>query len=130
MGVAPEAVDFVAITHLHGDHFGWSVTVENGRPRATFPRARYLVPRGDWDYYTRPDVLKSHTAIQTSILPFKDLGAMDLVGDGYAITSEVTTLTAPGHTPGHLCVLITSLGEKGIVVGDLVHTSVQFTVTD
>ena len=51
--VDPGAVDIVVITHLHSDHVGWNLT--DGRP--TFPRARYLVSKADWEYWTRPEIL-------------------------------------------------------------------------
>lgn len=126
-GVGPDDVDVVFITHLHGDHIGWNVAMEGDRPRARFPRARYLVPRGDWEHFSRPEVLESQPAVQANVVPLHELGVMDLVGGGHAITPEVSALDTPGHTPGHLSIVIASGGEKGIVLGDLLHSSAQFT---
>ena len=61
VGVTPDEVSSVVITHLHGDHIGWNVT--DGK--ATFPNARYLIPRGDWEYFTKndiPDPLRENVA--------------------------------------------------------------------
>ena len=130
VGVPREAVDVVIITHLHPDHIGWNITTEGGRTRPTFPKAQYLIPRIDWEHFTHPAVLPDHPVVQACAVPLQGLGVMELVGDGHAVTAEITVLHAPGHTPGHLCVLINSHGQQGIVVGDLVHSSVQFTEAD
>jgi glyoxylase-like metal-dependent hydrolase (beta-lactamase superfamily II) len=130
MGVNPEDISTVVITHLHGDHIGWNVTDDGGQKRATFPKARYLVPKGDWDHFTQPEVLAAQAAVQNHAVPLLELGALDLVEGDHAVTPEITTLFTPGHTPGHLSVLVNSGGEKAIVVGDLFHNSVQITEVD
>ena len=124
-GIGPEDVNIVVHTHLHPDHVGWNVTQEDGKPKATFPNARYLVPRKDWSYFTQEDVLASAAHVRDNVVPLQALGAMDIIDEEHTITSEVTTLPTPGHTPGHLNVLITSKGEKGILVGDMLHSKVQ-----
>ena len=126
-GIQPQDVNAVVITHLHGDHIGWNMSMSGGKPQATFPRAKYYIPRADWDYYTKPDVLANNAAVKDSILPLKELNCMELVGGDHTVTPEITTLSTPGHTPGHTCVLINSQGQKGIVVGDLFHTIAQVT---
>ena len=126
-GIGPEDVDVVVHTHLHADHVGWNVTYENGQPTATFPKARYLVPRADWDYFTQPDVLaqERNQHVRDYVVPLEGLGVMDIIDPDHVITSEVTTLHTPGHTPGHICVMINSQGQSGAVVGDVFHMSVQ-----
>lgn len=124
-GVSPEDVDVVAHTHLHGDHVGWNVKVSGGKPAPYFPRARYLVPRLDWEHFTKPEILESAPQVKRSVMPLQKLGLMDLVDGDYHITDEVTTLATPGHTPGHLVILISSQGEKAMVVGDALHSPVQ-----
>ena len=124
--VDPEAVDLVMFTHLHPDHVGWNMT--NGKP--TFPNARYLIPRKDWDYWTRPDVLKESEHITDQVLPLRDLNLMDLIDDGYKITDELTAVATPGHTPGHTSIAIASAGERGYVLGDVAHFFVQAHYTD
>ena len=126
-GIGPEDVDIVAFTHLHADHVGWNITYEGGQARPTFPKARYQVPRLDWEHYTRPEVLaeERNQHVKEHVVPLEALGVMDLVDAGNALTSEVTTIHTPGHTPGSQCFLITSQGQQGIVVGDVFHMSVQ-----
>ena len=124
-GVAPEDVDTVVHTHLHMDHVGWNVTWDGRTPRPTFPRARYLAPRADWDYFTRPEAMKKFPCIEQSVTPLESMGALELIEGEHSITPEVTTLPTPGHTPGHVAVLVTSRGEKGVMVGDALHSKVQ-----
>ena len=124
-GITPDQVETVVHTHLHLDHVGWNVTRDGPAPRLTFPKARYLVPRADWDYFTQPGVVEKFPCISESVLPLEPLGAMDLIEGEHTITPEVTTLPTPGHTPGHVAVLVSSQGAKGILVGDVLHSKVQ-----
>ena len=124
-GINPEEVSAVVHTHLHFDHVGWNVTWEGGRPKATFPRARYLVPRADWEYFTAPDVLESNPSTKESVLPLQELGVLELIEGEHAVTPEISTMPTPGHTPGHVNVFISSQGQKGAVVGDMIHSKVQ-----
>ena len=64
-----EDVDLVFITHLHRDHVGWNLTQDTDRVRPTFPKARYLLPRADWDVYTRRDGLSAFAYIREQVTP-------------------------------------------------------------
>ena len=125
-GVDRDAVDLVVTTHLHPDHVGWNLT--NGQP--TFPKARYLVPRSDWEFWTQPSVLEGAAHISAQVIPLKDLNVMDLMDDEYNITDELTTISTPGHTPGHISIVISSAGERGFILGDVAHSPAQAHYTD
>lgn len=129
-GVGPQDIDIVAHTHLHADHVGWNVDYSGGRPKPYFPNARYLVPRLDWEHFTQPQHLAEAPQVRDNVLPLERLGLMDLVDEGHRITDEVTTLDTPGHTPGHQVILISSRGEKAMIVGDAIHSSVQIQEPD
>ncbi|MBI1885169.1 MAG: MBL fold metallo-hydrolase [Chloroflexi bacterium] len=128
-GVKLEDVDTVVFTHLHGDHVGWNVRREGGGYRATFPRARYLVPQADWDHFTSPAMLEQSGAKQT-VVPLKGLGALDLFSGEITLAEGVTTIPTPGHTPGHTSVLVSSQGERAIITGDLAHHPAQVDQTE
>jgi glyoxylase-like metal-dependent hydrolase (beta-lactamase superfamily II) len=123
-GVPPDSVDIVAFTHLHGDHVGWNLTPED---RPTFPRARYLVPQADWDFFSA--ALASNPQM-TQVTPLKDLGVMDLFDGEHAVTDEITSYPTPGHTPGHHSFLVSSAGERALLTGDLAHHPAQVDRSD
>ena len=125
-GVDPSAVGLVVFTHLHPDHVGWNLT--GGKPN--FPNARYLAPRKDWDYWTQPDVLSGATHVRDQVVPLEGLGFIDLIDDDYNITDELTTVSTPGHTPGHVSIMIASGGERGYILGDVAQNPAQAHYTD
>jgi glyoxylase-like metal-dependent hydrolase (beta-lactamase superfamily II) len=123
-GVDPESIDLVVHTHLHADHVGWNIDA-NGSPN--FPNARYMAPQGDWDFFNK--VLDSNPQMQ-QIIPLNEMGRVDLISGEVKLTDDVRTYPTPGHTPGHMSVLITSGGEKALVAGDVAHHPAQMDRTD
>lgn len=127
VGVKPEDISTVVFTHLHFDHTGWNLT--DGKP--TFPNARYLIPRGDWEHFMKPEVRANEGSINyAAVEPLEKLGVMDLVGGDHNITSEVRTVSTPGHTPGHLSIAIDSQGQRGMIMGDVAHNPAQVQEVD
>ena len=125
-GIDPSDVDLVVHTHLHHDHVGWNVTLGgSGEARSTFPKARHLVPRGDWEYFTRPDVLEQSPHVRDHVVALERLGIVDLIEGEHQLTPEVSTTPTNGHTPGHLNVVVSSGGMKAAIVGDMLHSMVQ-----
>ena len=125
-GVDRESVDLVVMTHLHPDHVGWNLT--DGRP--TFPAARYLVPRADWEYWTQSSVLEDAPHVRDQVMPLEHLQVMDLIDGEHIITDELTAIPTPGHTPGHISIVISSGGQRGFILGDLAHRPAQAHHTD
>ena len=112
-GVDVNEIAIVAITHIHPDHVGWNITRENGQERLTFPKAKYWIPKTDWDFYREPPFVKE------MVLPLEKLGALELVDGKTPISSEVTMVPTPGHTPGHMSIAISSQGQQGFILGDI-----------
>jgi glyoxylase-like metal-dependent hydrolase (beta-lactamase superfamily II) len=130
--VAPEEVELVVLTHLHPDHVGWALTPEGGGHRPTFPRARYLIHRADWEAFQTPAV-QAHFPfpyVDQAITPLQSHGMLELVEGEHRVTAELTTLHTPGHTPGHMSLLVASAGERGILLGDVAIHPAQVTEPD
>jgi glyoxylase-like metal-dependent hydrolase (beta-lactamase superfamily II) len=125
-GINAEDIDTVFLTHAHIDHVGWNLT-EQGKP--AFPNARYMLHQADWDALPQLQAAVPPYIDQT-LTPLQDLGVLDLVTGESTLAEEVVALPAPGHTPGHMCVLIASDGEKAMIVGDIAVTPAQVTEPD
>ncbi|MEV8319931.1 MBL fold metallo-hydrolase [Streptomyces sp. NPDC059900] len=128
-GFAPETVDLVVLTHLHTDHVGWNTRAQEGRWVPTFPNARYLTTRTEWDYWTGTDLNEARSQMfRDSVHPIKDAGLLDLVDvapEGTDIAPGVRLRSTPGHTPGQVAVELSSRGERALITGDCIHHPVQ-----
>lgn len=122
------AVDIVLCTHLHFDHVGWNLRSDAaGQQVPTFPNARYLISRPELEFLDVDD----HMAVRDpSIQPLLDLGLIDAVESDHQLTDEVRLRPTPGHTPGHVSVIIESGGATAMITGDMAHTPLQFAVAD
>jgi glyoxylase-like metal-dependent hydrolase (beta-lactamase superfamily II) len=124
-GVAPEAVDVVICTHLHVDHVGWNTRLDNGRWVPTFPRARYLFARREWEHWTAENEEGTRRIMGDSVAPVLDAGLVELVEMDHQVTDEIRLEPTPGHTPGHVSVRLASSGSDAVITGDLMHHPVQ-----
>lgn len=125
-GLSPSDVDFVVVTHMHDDHIGWSVRKQNGRTVPTFPRARYLFVREEWDYWhARKPGDFGYDAIQAAVVPIVVAGMADLVAADHRIDGEADLVPLPGHTPGHVALRVRSEGKEAILGSDVMHHALQ-----
>lgn len=124
-GFPRERVTHVVCTHLHVDHVGWNTLLKDGKWVPTFPKARYLIGRREWDYWSKAQDPSDRAIQDDSVRPVLDAGLADLVDADFQITPEVRLEPTPGHTPGHVSVRISSKGEEAVVTGDLMHHPVQ-----
>ena len=124
LGVRPDDVDIVFLTHLHIDHVGWAV--RDSKP--FFPRARHIVPRADWEYFRAPERAAENAHV-VAMEAIDKAGMIELVEGERALTDEVTLLPTPGHTPGHQSLVVASGGERAYIVGDVVHHPAQLQET-
>ena len=129
-GFDPLRVDYVLCTHLHVDHVGWNTMRVDGIWRPTFPNARYLFGRREWDYWRTQHDPMAVSILSESLRPVIDAGLVDLVESDHRLTDEVSLVPTPGHTPGHCSVLIRSRGSEGIITGDVLHHPVHVAEPD
>ena len=123
-GYRPEDIDVVVCTHLHFDHVGWNTRLVDGAWVVTFPKARYLFGRTEWEHWsteTGPFMNFDETA-----QPVMDAGQADLVEVTHRVCDDVRLVPTPGHTPGHISVVIESGGERAVITGDMAHHPIQF----
>ena len=139
-GYPAEAIDTVLCTHLHVDHVGWNTRLVDGRWIPTFPNARYLFGRIEFEHWSRgPDPAKTGDAPSTvaenvmecdaiyrdSILPIVEANMHELVECDHQLTADIQLMPTPGHSPGHVSVVVSSQGETAIITGDLMHHPIQ-----
>lgn len=124
-GVRPEDVQAVAYTHLHGDHVGGNLTGPEDNPTATFPNARYFVPRGEWTHFVEESSPGYNARVHDKFKPLHAQGLVQLVDDGESISPGLTILATPGHTAGHCSILVQSGDAKAVIVGDAIIHPIQ-----
>jgi glyoxylase-like metal-dependent hydrolase (beta-lactamase superfamily II) len=128
IGIATDDVDTVLCTHLHFDHVGWNTRLVDGRWVPTFPKARYLFSRKEYDHWVMLRETGGYHAINhlvDSVDPVVAAGLVDFIDHDHRIGEEIRLLPTPGHTPDHVSVLINSQGEQAVITGDVMHHPIQ-----
>lgn len=125
-GFPRESVDFVLCTHLHVDHVGWNTMWADGRWVPTFPNARYLFGRIEYEHWKnqKADEL-SIPVFEDSVKPVFEAGRADFVETDHRLCEEVQLIPSLGHTPGHVSIVIHSKGERALITGDIAHHPCQ-----
>ena len=121
-----DSVNYVIHTHLHGDHVGWNLRYSGGMPAPNFRRARYIMSRPDYDWFTSAEGRQRYPYIDRQVMPLRRLRLQQILEEPeYVVNDEISITLAPGHTPGHQVVLINSNGQRGVVMGDVLHSIAQ-----
>ena len=123
-GIAPEDVQIAILTHCHPDHIG-GITSEEGK--LTLPNARYAMWKDEWDFWTSKEAemeLDEHvrevllSVARKNLPPIQD--RLDLIESEREISPGIQAIAAPGHTPGHMALAISSKGEQLLCISDTV----------
>ncbi|AJP72523.1 hypothetical protein TS85_13165 [Sphingomonas hengshuiensis] len=132
IGLAPEDIDMVMCTHLHFDHVGWNTRLENGRWVPSFPNARYIFGKRDYEHWAAQDMVPPHReAFDDSVLPVVEAGLADIV-DVESPTAALLEIgdgiwlePAFGHSPGCCTIHARAGGAEAIFWGDVIHHPIQ-----
>src|SRR5216684_4441688 len=123
----PRQVDLVLCTHLHVDHVGWNTRLVDGRWVPTFPRAQYVFPGEEWEFwkYEEQAGREKSGCIADSVLPVVEAGQAVLVSSTHQIDPWLAYEPWVGHTPGHAAVRAHTRAGDAVFSGDLMHRVVQ-----
>jgi glyoxylase-like metal-dependent hydrolase (beta-lactamase superfamily II) len=137
VGWPRESVDAVICTHLHLDHVGWNTMCVDGQWVPTFPNAQYYLTRVELEHVKAraqssdqqsgyaAAMLDATNVYGDSIRPIIEAGVANLVETNAELFPGVRLLPTPGHTPGHVSVLIESEGAAAVITGDMMHHPCQ-----
>jgi glyoxylase-like metal-dependent hydrolase (beta-lactamase superfamily II) len=124
LGIKPADITLVINSHLHFDHAGGNTFKdEKGVVRPSFPKARYLVQRGEYRYATHPNERTSASYFAPNYEPLREAQSLVLVEGEREIADGIRAIPTPGHVPFHQGILIESQGERAFFLGDLVPTT-------
>jgi glyoxylase-like metal-dependent hydrolase (beta-lactamase superfamily II) len=124
LGARPEDIAIMINTHLHFDHAGGNTYLDaDGTVRLTFPKARYVVQRGEYEFATHTNERTAASYFPHNFVPVASAGQFDLVDGEREIVAGVWVIPTPGHTPHHQSVVLQSAGEVAIFLADLVPTA-------
>ena len=130
-GFPPDSIDTVLCTHLHVDHVGWNTKLVDGKWVPTFPNARYLFGKTEYEHWRdHSDEPYQAAVFQDSVKPIMDAGRAELIASDAQLTDEIRMIPTPGHSPGHMSLHITSDGEEGLLTGDVAHHPCQMAHLD
>lgn len=122
-GLGPEEIDIVINTHLHFDHAGTNTIERDGRVVPTFPRARYVVQRGEFEHALSPHERDRASYNPQDIKPVEDAGQLDLVDGDQEVASGIRVIKVAGHNRDLQCVRVDSEGETAFMFADLLPTT-------
>ncbi len=131
LGLTPESIDYVLLTHLHVDHVGWNTQRVDGKWLPTFPNATYLFSAIEARYYassaSHNEVNRTSLGVyEDSIFPLIEAGVAKLIGkEGGEVLNGVRFIPTPGHSIDHMSISIESGGDVAFFAGDLMHHPLQ-----
>lgn len=129
-GIPASSIDMVFCTHIHVDHVGWNTRLVEGAWQASFPNARYLFGRREFDHARASTDPLARLIFEDSVAPLVRSGKVDLVDPGDSLTEGVSTVLTPGHSIGHMSLRLQSGGTGALLTGDVAHHPCQMARPD
>ncbi len=121
----PEDIDMVMCTHLHVDHVGWNTRLQDGRWVPTFPNAKYVFSRTEFEHFQTNAQEMDRTSFEDSVLPVVEHGVAEMTDGDHVLGEGLLLEPAPGHTPGHVTLTLESDRDAAIFTGDMLHHPLQ-----
>jgi glyoxylase-like metal-dependent hydrolase (beta-lactamase superfamily II) len=128
-GVLPEEIDIVINSHLHFDHCGWNTVRQGERVVATFPKATYYAPEGEWLHGHKPLERDAISYIGENYDPLVESGQMKLLRGDQEIVPGVSVKVFPGHTETMQAIILQSGGKTACYISDLIPTTAHLDLT-
>lgn len=122
VGLKPEDIDFVIISHLHFDHAGGATSVIDGVIKPTYPRAKYVVQKGEWEFAFKANARAKASYRADDFVPLQEHGQILMVDGDHEVCPGVHVRITGGHTSHHQVVYFESAGEKGVYFADIMPT--------
>jgi glyoxylase-like metal-dependent hydrolase (beta-lactamase superfamily II) len=129
-GARVDQIDMVMCTHLHHDHVGWNTLQRDGKWVPTFPNARYVFSKPDFEYFLGLDrdpktAPAEMGTFRECVLPIVEAGRADMVTGPHRLDEHFDIIPAPGHSAGHVVFRLESGGEQAVFIGDVFHHLLQ-----
>ncbi len=128
-GISPEEIDIVINSHLHFDHCGWNTIRQDGKVVATFPKAKYYAPEGEWRHGHKPLERDAISYIGENYDPLVESGQMKLLRGDQEIVPGVSVKVFPGHTETMQAIILQSGGKTACYISDLIPTTAHLDLT-
>jgi glyoxylase-like metal-dependent hydrolase (beta-lactamase superfamily II) len=121
LGVSATEITDVICTHFHADHVGWLFDAD---AHLRFPNASIWFGNADWERFVMgPGTMRPH--IRRGFKDDQHSAHLRPIDRDTPITSAITALQAPGHTPGHMCLVIASGIDRVLLLGDAITCPIQ-----
>jgi len=125
LGVEPESIDLVIMSHLHFDHAGGATRRLGETVEPVFKRARHVVQKQEWHDATHPHERNRASYLAENFAPLQDAGLLHLSDGEEEVAPGIRVIPTPGHTRGHQSVLLGQGDDKMLFLGDVVPTSIH-----
>ncbi len=123
IGLTPDDIDIVFLSHLHTDHVGGAVKSVDGKYVPRFPKAKYIVQKREWDDAMNPNERTAAVYIPERLSALEESGQLELIDGDFEIMPDIKAVVTGGHTPGHQAIEAVSDGVTVVYYADILPSS-------